>query len=325
MHANRRQTSNRRPGFTLVELLVVIAIIGILVSLLMPAVQRSRETARLAQCENNIRQIGQAAISHEAQAGWFPTGGWGWGYGGDPDGGFGVKQPGGFFYNILPFIDQKGLHDMGSGQTGTTKMNSMGITASTPIAVYNCPSRRPLQQYPYHHGSPFSNLNIPGYVNGSSPGGIGRSDYACNGGDNPPGGIDFSIEQLYAYSNTGINDTESTIRAAHITIGLSNCICAGEKYLDPDGYFTGNLGSDDQGWDLGYDYDVDKWGTPSTPPMQDTPGNDLWTSFGSAHPNACNFVFCDGSVHTISYTVDPNFFPLLCNRQHNQKIDQSKF
>ena len=102
-------------GFTLVELLVVITIIGILIALLLPAVQAAREAAEKAQCTNNLKQIALAALGHEHANGWFPTGGWSFMWVGSPDDGFGMSQPGGFGYNCLPYMDQQPLHDLGLG------------------------------------------------------------------------------------------------------------------------------------------------------------------------------------------------------------------
>lgn len=92
-------------GFTLIELLAVIAIVGVLVALLLPAMQSARESARRVHCRNNIRQLALGCQQHLTQQGFFPSGGWGWCWTGDPDRGFGKSQPGGWAFSVLPFVE----------------------------------------------------------------------------------------------------------------------------------------------------------------------------------------------------------------------------
>ena len=130
-------------GFTLIELLVVIAIIAMLVTLLLPAVQAAREAARRTQCINHLKQIGLGSLNHESAHGFLPSGGWGFGWIGDPDRGYGLRQPGGWMYNILAFIEQGDLHDIGKGLPQKQKELALGQQlATTPVSFYSCPSRR---------------------------------------------------------------------------------------------------------------------------------------------------------------------------------------
>ena len=102
-------------AFTLVELLVVITILGVLMSLLLPAVNTVRESMRRTQCKDNLAQIGSAALQHLAAQGHFPSSGWGYMWTGDPDRGFGARQPGGWLYNCLPYMGMDMIHDVGKG------------------------------------------------------------------------------------------------------------------------------------------------------------------------------------------------------------------
>ena len=318
-------------GFTLVELLVVITIIGILIALLLPAVQAAREAARRLQCQNNLKQLGLAALNHEEAHGHFPAGGWGWGWVGDPDRGYDRLQPGGWCYNSLPFLEQQAVHDIGIGRDFNTKMTLNREMMATSLTVFNCPSRRRTIAYPFNTGILLVN------VDRSSTLTAGRSDYAGNGGISTYVPHGQGPSDLSGGASLGVHDFKgiyaqcSTVTVADVKDGTSNTILAGEKYLNPEAYATGSNGGDNESLYCGNNNDVCRVGyyDPSNTgsnrlPRQDTPGYWEANIFGSAHAAGCNFVLCDGSVHSYSYSIDALVFTYLINRRDGEPIDASK-
>jgi prepilin-type N-terminal cleavage/methylation domain-containing protein/prepilin-type processing-associated H-X9-DG protein len=335
---------NRPPhnsGFTLVELLVVITIIAILIALLLPAVQTAREAARKTQCNNNLKQLALGCIAHEQQQGFFPTGGWIWHWQGDPDRGFDRRQCGGWIYNILPFIDQTALHDMGAGMTLANKKIAFRQAGQVPLQVLHCPTRRPATVYPgtqnLYNVAPYDGISTA------------RTDYAANGGTLGPNWWDdgmgastgdptvvdspsFVWPTAIIKNSNGIVSTVSTVRVADVGDGVSATYLVGEKVLNPDSYLGGQQGTDNNAIYEGYDWDINRWslwnGSTTNPvyslPFPDTPGNDDLTSFGSAHVNSFNMAFCDGSVHAISYNIDMLAHGHFCDRNDGRPVDAKK-
>lgn len=329
----------RTGGFTLVELLVVITIIGVLIALLIPAVQTAREAARQVQCSNNVKQLALAAMNHESVIGFFPTGGWGREWLGHPDRGFGKSQPGGWIYSILPFIEQHTLHDLGTAGSGMTIEDANARRLTTPLAGLNCPTRRPAVLYDLSstYGIQFrlTNEAIPK---------VARSDYAINGGDymqycyddHSPSDLiagddpDFQWDDMS--HQTGICYQRSEIVITAITDGTSNTLLIGEKYVNSSHYSDGKDMGDSETMYSGDQLDLIRWtgisGTVGTNannlPRQDKAAvgegyNVQW--FGSAHADAFNMSLCDGSVRSISYTIDREIYRRLGNRKDGYPID----
>ena len=323
-HSKRPKTA-----FTLVELLVVIAIIGILIAMLLPAVQAAREAARRIQCVNQIKQECLALAMHQDAHGHYPSAGWGTGWAPDPNLGHGAGQPGSWFYSILPYMEQEGLYTMGTGAS-TPELKSINkIRCMTPIATMFCPSRRAATVYPipareWYYQTP---RNSDAITMGA------RNDYAINGGrlETPwdPGPMHAAMISAGLYTLpdpsecSGIANRGSEFSINDITDGTSNTAMIGEKYLCPDNYSNGESIGDNQNAYVGDGYDLVRWGEHT--PFQDTPGNAApeYGAFGSSHPGAFNLGFCDGSVRSISYEVDMDVYPYLFSRDDGIAIDES--
>jgi prepilin-type N-terminal cleavage/methylation domain-containing protein/prepilin-type processing-associated H-X9-DG protein len=332
----RPKTQDLRPlpfrhGFTLVELLVVITIIGILIALLLPAVQAAREAARMVQCQNNVKQIGLAALHHEQANGWLPSGGWGYAWVGDPDCGFDPhRQPGAFFYNCLPYMEQQSLHDLQLTATSATdKLQKALLMCQAPLSGLTCPTRRLPKVYP----SP----GFPALVNCAYPTGWFRADYSANGGSVPIiwmhgpysysqglAGQGFWDEKQIA-SMDGISNERSQVKIADIVDGTSSTYLVGEKYLYAAAYETGTDYGDDAAAMVGDSDDLHRWTmTNQVPPQQDTPGYASYYIFGSPHSPGFNMAFCDGSVKVMLYSIDATVHRCLGNRKDGMAIDAKK-
>jgi prepilin-type N-terminal cleavage/methylation domain-containing protein/prepilin-type processing-associated H-X9-DG protein len=281
-----------RSGLTLVELLVVIAIIGMLLALLLPAVQKVRETASRVSCQNHLKQIGLAFHKHHDALNRFPSGGYEWwtppNYNADGSPATGADQQAGWGFQILPYIEAS---------------NTWTADPVTAIATTNptffCPTRRDPQTCTY----------------------LDEYTPPLTGGELTHALCDYAASNL---DGNGVVQQYVTTSIGNISDGASNTLLVSEKWADPSTLGQMEPG-DNEGYTAGFDHDTVRMG--SLPPVPDQAGMEgaYDHQFGSAHSGAMNAVLADGSVRTISYRVDPTVFGYLCNIGDGQTFDPDAF
>lgn len=311
-------------GMTLIELLVVITIIGVLMGLLLPAVQAAREAGRRTRCQNNLKQLGLAMENHHSAIRRYPSNGWGYLWIGVPDRGTGKNQPGGWIYNILPYLERNDLRELGRDLGPAEQSQALGQLMTVPLSLLSCPTR----------GAPGLSPARPTLIPRNAPwvAQVAKTDYAVNEGDfitdtrEGPLSLQEGDSSKYAWKDTskatGICFQRSELPAASIKDGLSQTYLIGEKYISRGGYDSYEDLGYDQSLYSGVDVDLNRWvlGPPKPHGME----ADI-RAFGSAHTSACHFVFCDGSVQAISYQINPEVHRRLGNRKDSLPIDSSEY
>ena len=301
------QTQNIRGGFTLIELLVVIAFIGILVALLLPAVQQAREASRRAQCKNNLKQMSLAMQNHHDTYKIFPTGGhhWSWHatYTSDGSPHIAPRQRMGWGFQILPFIDQ---HQLWQGKEANPIDRSVAaIRASLPTFIY--PTRRGQQPLPPHPDW-YSHPSNSGQTYPHGP-----TDYAgCNLENN---GI-----VIRTTFNGGWYNDQGPIRIKNVKDGTANTILLGEKRLNAK-FIYGYQTDDNEGYTCGWDHDVMRSSTRQ-PRIDHFHPTSAWgeNRFGSGHAGGFHAAFADGRVAQLNYSIDLSVFTALGTRWGNEPL-----
>jgi prepilin-type N-terminal cleavage/methylation domain-containing protein len=331
----------RLAGFTLVELLVVIAIIGILVALLLPAVQAAREAGRRMSCQNNLKQLGVAAHNHQDTLKSLPHFGNTWGSFSQPnqvyDGSLTnpgdpyseramplvkQRQRAGPFFQLAPFMEQVPVHQgVGAadvnGDGRVTNVDRLVQAINTVVPTLYCPTRRAPKAHPQTGAWGWTGWCAEYPINETLPITAPNNRYPAADGLN---GIPIRAGQVdYAgcssdgdWRGGAIVGTDcprdggqGVIGLEAISDGTANVILFGEKRL-----CTRNLGTyqgdDNEGWLSGWDPDIMRRCTRR--PLPDIPGTP-WHGeerFGASHPASFNVVMCDGAVKSFSYKIDAN-------------------
>jgi len=326
----------RRVGFTLIELLVVIAIIGVLVALLLPAVQAARESARRAQCTNNLKQMGLALHNYEGSVGSFPSGeisrlinpAWR-----IPAGNCSAAAPEsgpgwGLFALMAPFLEQRALLD--SINFGLTIPDAANATSrGTVVSSYVCPSDTgPPRVTEFSCGSPASAGSTPmpmlsdlascSYVGVLGGGSAGNPDPLCG---------------CYEWQPfNGMFHRNSGIQIAQIRDGTSNTVGIGERHggFVPSGW-AGVL----PGSSVIYNPVLNRGCQNLRPPITAVVVHSRQftvnardaspASFVAPHRGGGNFLFMDGSVRLIKDSVALTTMRALCTRAYGEVVSSGDY
>ena len=281
-------------GFTLVELLVVIAIIGLLVSLLLPAVQSARESARLTECRNHLKQMGLAALLYHEQHKALPAA-VGVRFRADP------SYVGAWPVQIMPFAEMSARYER--YLEVETRLEKADLFAES-VALFYCPTRRDAAAYPR-----------AGATRGRQRG-YSRIDYAVNGGAARKSGM-FSVER------PGVSEPDnSAVSVSDVTDGTSTTYLYGEKAMDPDDFegLGDGVGDDSSPYECHGGACV-RFAKNS--PSRDVAGIGCYAchDFGSSHQAGWLAAFCDGSVRMRTYAADFAIHQALASRDWGDRPD----